>query len=231
MLEIKNMNVSFGDKELLHDINMTVTGRTLLRGANGSGKTTLVHAISSGIPTAVGGGCHKVAGGGYIITSGEIIFDGKNITGLPTDARARLGIFIGAQNVPEIPGLTLMSFIKHAIMARNPEIKMGDILKQIADARAKLNIPESWMARSVNVGFSGGERKRIMFLMLLLLQPRVAILDEPDSGADAAAQKLFASIINEMTGTEFLIISHQEKFAEQINPTQIVSLDTGRIVV
>ncbi len=224
LLEIKNLTVTFGDKELLHDINMNVASgaRHLLRGQNGSGKTTLVQTIS-GNPD-------------YKIKSGTIIFDGRNIENENATTRALMGIFIGAQNVPEIPGLSLISFLKHSVAAHHhfqtgKELSMGEFLANLENARTKLDIPKEWLNRSVNVGFSGGERKRLMFLQLLMTSPRLAILDEPDSGADAATQKLFAEIMNEMSGTSFLFISHQEKFTQLANPNAITTLSDGEIVI
>ena len=218
MLKIDNLSVNFGDKELLHDININVaTGaRHLLCGHNGSGKTTLVRTIAGLYPL-----------------SGKIIFDDTDITEMPTDERARLGIFFGLQHVPEIPGLSLTSFLKHSLMAKNPDLKPTEFFMMLSDAKLKLGIPESWMGRAVNTGFSGGERKRIQMLHMILMQPRLAILDEPDSGVDAETQKLFANIILEMSrdGTTFLIISHQEKFTEMISPTATTVLENGRIVI
>lgn len=224
LLEIKNLTITFGDKELLHDINLNVASgaRHLLRGQNGSGKTTLVQTIS-GNPD-------------YKIKSGTIIFDGRNIENENATTRALMGIFIGAQNVPEIPGLSLISFLKHSVAAHHhfqtgKELSMGEFLANLENARTKLGIPKEWLNRSVNVGFSGGERKRLMFLQLLMTAPRLAILDEPDSGADAATQKLFAEIMNEMSGTSFLFISHQEKFTQLANPNAITTLSDGEIVI
>ncbi len=224
LLEIKNLSISFGDKELLHDISLDVVdgARHLLRGRNGSGKTTLVQTIA-GNPD-------------YKIKSGKIIFDGRDIENENTTTRALMGIFIGAQNVPEIPGLSLISFLKHSIAAHHhfhtgKELSMGQFLAELEDARVRLDIPKEWLNRSINVGFSGGERKRLMFLQLLMTNPRLAILDEPDSGADAATQKLFAEIMNEMSGTSFLFISHQEKFTQLAAPTAITTLSDGKIVV
>lgn len=224
LLEIKNLSVSFGDQELLHDINLDVAvgTRHLLRGRNGSGKTTLVQTIA-GNPD-------------YKIKSGKIIFDGRDISGENATTRALMGIFIGAQNVPEIPGLSLISFLKHSIAAHHhfqtgKELSMGEFLARLEDARTRLDIPKEWLNRSINVGFSGGERKRLMFLRLLMTGPRLAILDEPDSGADAATQKLFAEIMNEMSGTSFLFISHQEKFTQLANPNTITTLSDGKIVI
>ena len=200
----------------MSDINLIVAdgARHLLRGANGSGKTTLAQAV--------------IGNPDYPVKSGKIIFNGVDITGMSTFARARAGIFLGGQNVPEIPGLSVMTFLKHSFMALNGNIAMGVFLKKLKAAAARLAIPDSWLARSVNVGFSGGEKKRLMFLQLLLSEPKLAILDEPDSGADKEAQKIFGQIISEMKSTSFLIISHLDVF---FNPTAITALKNGKIMI
>ena len=222
MLEIKNLSVSFGDKVLLDNINMSVkTGaRHLLAGHNGSGKSTLAQTIA-GNPE-------------YTITNGQIIFDGNDITHESATRRALLGIFLGAQNVPEIPGLSVMSFLKHSIAAHKNfetgrDLPMNEFLESLESARTKLNIPRDWMNRSMNVGFSGGERKRLMLLRLIMTNPKLAILDEPDSGADSTTQQQIANIIHDMKNTTFVFISHQEKFTKLISPTDITTLTGGKI--
>ena len=224
LLQIKNLSVSLGEKSLLNDINMEIAdgARALLRGANGSGKTTLAQTIA-GNPD-------------YHIDNGTIIFDGRDMAGENATTRALMGIFLGAQNVPEIPGLSVMSFLRHSMIAHThfqtgKELSAGEFFQKLKIACERLDIPESWLTRSINVGFSGGERKRLAFLHMLMVQPKLAILDEPDSGVDGVAQKLFAEIIGEMNKTTFLIISHQEKFADLLGPTQIISLKDGRIVI
>jgi Fe-S cluster assembly ATP-binding protein len=221
ILEIKNLSVSIGDKELLHDINMTVTSgaRHHLAGANGSGKSTLVGAIS-----------------GALESGGQIIFNGADITDESVTTRALMGIFTGAQIVPEIPGLTVTSFLKHSASAHahfntGKALNLGQFLKDLEAARTRLDIPKSWLARSINVGFSGGERKRLMLLRLLMTKPIFAMLDEPDSGADAATKKLIAEIIHEMKDTTFLFISHQNDFADMVGATETTTLKDGRVVV
>jgi Fe-S cluster assembly ATP-binding protein len=224
ILEIKNLCVSFDGKQLLSDINLDIENgaRHLIRGQNGSGKSTLVGTIS-GDPT-------------YKIDNGKIIFDGHDITGENTTARALMGIFTGAQNVPEIPGLTITSFLKHSASAHHHfqtghDLSMSEFIENLETARDILNIPREWLNRSVNVGFSGGERKRIMLLRLLLTNPKLAILDEPDSGADAATQTQIADVIKSMPDTTFIFISHQENFTDLISPTHTTTLSNGKIVI
>lgn len=224
MLEIKNLSVSMDSKKLLENINFTVQDgdRFRIAGHNGSGKSTLVNVIA-GNPE-------------YTIDNGQIIFDGKDITNENATTRALLGIFLGAQNVPEIPGLTVLSFLKHSMVAHKHfetghDLSMGEFLEKLEMAREKLNIPKEWLNRSVNVGFSGGERKRIMLLRLVLTNPKIAILDEPDSGADQDVQEQIAEIINEMTNTTFIFISHQDNFSSKIGITKTITLEKGKIVI
>ena len=223
MLEIKNLTVSMDGRKLLHDINLRVKrgARHLLSGANGSGKSTLVQTIA-GNPE-------------YKIDSGKIIFDGRDITDENTTTRALLGIFIGAQNVPEIPGLTVLSFLKHSLIAHTHfdtgrDLSMGNFLNELESAREKLDIPRDWLNRSINVGFSGGERKRLMLLQLIMTKPKLAILDEPDSGADAETQKQIADTIATMKNTTFLFISHQAQFKKMVNPSVETKLKNGKII-
>ena len=224
ILEIKNLSVSFDGKKLLDDINMSVAdgARHLLAGHNGSGKSTLVGAIA-GNPA-------------YSVDNGKIIFDGRDITNENATARALVGIFIGAQNVPEIPGLTIISFLKHSIAAHyhfqtGKDLPMGDFLTNLENACEQLNIPREWLNRCVNVGFSGGERKRIMLLRLILTKPKLAILDEPDSGADATVKKQIANTIKSMPDTTFIFISHQSDFTQMIAPTHTTTLSNGKIMI
>lgn len=224
MLEIKNLNINFGNKELLHNINMNIKSgeRHLLAGHNGSGKSTLVQTIA-GNPE-------------YTITSGKILFNDHDITKENATTRALQGIFLGAQHVPEIPGLTIISFLKHSCAAHTHfqtghELSMGEFLEKLEQARTELNIPREWLNRSINVGFSGGERKRIMLLRLMLTQPKLAILDEPDSGSDTQTQQLIAQTILNMPQTTFLFISHQSEFTKMVSPTNTTTLSGGKNVI
>ena len=224
MLEIKNLCVSLNDKKLLDDINLYIPdgARHRLAGHNGSGKSTLVNTIA-GNPD-------------YKIDSGKIIFNGIDITNENATTRSLMGIFLGAQNVPEIPGLTILSFLKHSMLAHKhyetgSDLSMGEFLEKLEKAREQLNIPKDWLNRSINVGFSGGERKRIMLLRLLLTQPKFAILDEPDSGADKDVQQQIIDTINNMPDTTFLFISHQDNFASKIGISETSVLDNGKIVI
>lgn len=222
MLEIKNLSVSFNDKILLDNININIQrgARHLLTGSNGSGKTTLVQTIA-GAPE-------------YTITSGQIIFNNIDITHESATQRALLGIFLGAQNVPEIPGLSVLSFLKHSMIAHKKfetgrDISMAEFMETLENARTKLDIPNDWLNRSINVGFSGGERKRLMLLRLIMTKPKFAILDEPDSGADSITQQQIADTVHDMHDTTFMFISHQQKFTDLISPSNITTLEHGKI--
>jgi len=224
MLEIKNLCVSMNDKPLLENINMVVKDgvRHRLAGHNGSGKSTLVNTIAGD--------------SSYHIDKGQIIFDGKDITNENATTRALMGIFLGAQNVPEIQGLTVLSFLKHSMIAHThfntgKDLSMGEFLEKLESAREQLNIPKEWLNRSVNVGFSGGERKRIMLLRLVLTQPKLAILDEPDSGADKDVQQQIINTINNMPNTTFLFISHQDTFSSEIKITETTTLENGKVMI
>jgi Fe-S cluster assembly ATP-binding protein len=224
MLEIKNLCVSMNKKPLLTDINMVIKdgARHRLAGHNGSGKSTLVNTIAGDMD--------------YTIDSGKIIFDGIDITHENATTRSLMGIFLGAQNVPEIPGLTILSFLKHSLAAHKhfetgKDLSMGEFLEKLESAREELNIPKEWLNRYVNVGFSGGERKRIMLLRLLLLKPKFAILDEPDSGADKDVQKQIIETINKMQDTTFLFISHQDNFSSLIKINATTTLLNGKIMI
>ncbi len=224
MLEIKNLSVSLDGKKLLSDIDMRVhTGaRHLISGHNGSGKSTLVQTIA-GNPQ-------------YTIDSGEIILDNTNITNENATSRSLRGIFIGAQHVPEIPGLSILSFLKHSAIAHTHfntgrDLSMGEFLEHLDRARSALDIPSEWLNRGVNVGFSGGERKRLMLLQLIMTKPKLAILDEPDSGADTAVQSQIVNTIHQMPETTFLFISHQPSFTDKLSPTNITTLSHGKVVI
>lgn len=224
MLEIKNLNVSLDGKKILSNVNLNITrgARHLLAGHNGSGKSSLAQTIA-GNPA-------------YSVDSGTIVFDNHDISQQDTTTRALSGIFLGAQNVPEIPGLTVLSFLKHSCAAHTHfntgrDLSMGEFLQNLESAREQLNIPKEWLNRYINVGFSGGERKRLMLLQLVMTKPKLAILDEPDSGADSETQDLIAQTIANMPDTTFLFISHQSAFTKRVQPTDITTLSSGQIVI
>ncbi|MFQ6777887.1 MAG: ABC transporter ATP-binding protein [Alphaproteobacteria bacterium] len=223
MLKINNLCVAYKDKTLLHNINLEIQdgARHLLVGHNGSGKSTLAQTIA-GNPE-------------YEITSGKILLNDTDITTENATTRSLYGIFLGSQNVPEIPGLTILSLLKHSLSAHEHfntgrDLSMARFLEQLEDARTLLGIPREWLNRYINVGFSGGERKKIMLLRLIMTQPKFAILDEPDSGSDNETQTKIAETIKTMKNTTFLIISHQQSFIDMILPTNKTTLNKGEII-
>ena len=180
MLEVKNLSVSIGDREILKDFNLTVANGEVaaIMGPNGSGKSTLSYVIA-GKPD-------------YEVTSGEVLLDGENILELSPDERAAKGVFLAFQYPVEIPGVTTMTFLKATLNAirrqrGEPELSIPDFIKRVNAASAKLNIKPDLLKRAVNVGFSGGEKKRMDIFQMAFLEPHFAILDETDSGLDIDA--------------------------------------------
>ena len=176
LLEVKDLYVNVEDKEILHGINLTVgeDETHVLMGPNGTGKSTLGYAIT--------GNPH------YTVTSGKIIFDGEDITSLPVNERAKKGIFLSFQNPLEVPGVTLSAFIRSALEQKTGKrIRLFDYKKKLSETMKLLSMDESYAERDLNVGFSGGEKKKAEILQMLMLEPKLAILDETDSGLDVDA--------------------------------------------
>jgi Fe-S cluster assembly ATP-binding protein len=225
MLEINDLTVTLSNRELLHNISVKInTGaRVLLSGHNGSGKSTLANIIA-GNPA-------------YTITSGQIIFNDKNITNENATTRALMGIFLGAQHVPEIPGLSVLSFLKHSAIAHKHfqtghDLSMAEFLDNLKYVQEQLNIPQEWLNRNMNVGFSGGERKKSEILQLLMLKPDFAILDETDSGLDVDAVRVVSKGIEEYrktVGGSLLIITHNAKILESLKVDYTHILVKGHI--
>ena len=180
LLEIKDLHVSAGEKEILHGVNLTV-GKDethVLMGPNGTGKSTLGYAVT-GNPE-------------YTVTSGEIIFDGENITDIPVNERANKGIFLSFQNPLEVPGVTLSAFIRSALEQKTgSRLRLWDFKKKLSETMKLLSMDESYAERDLNVGFSGGEKKKAEILQMLMLEPKLAILDETDSGLDVGSSYRF----------------------------------------
>ena len=223
ILAIQNLSVSVAGKQIIKNIFLNFTSGSvhLLMGPNGSGKTTLARTI--------------IGDSSCIVQKGEVFYEGVSILSLAPDERARKGIFLAFQNPPVIPGLTVFSFLQQAYNARFATVigaeKFRDLLYKNMDF---LNIDELFAFRDLNVGFSGGEKKRLELLQLFVLKPKVAILDEIDSGLDIDAQKLFAQAFlvfkKENQDSSFLIISHNKNFVQQINPDQIHVFQNGELI-
>ncbi|QAY96538.1 Fe-S cluster assembly ATPase SufC [Methylovirgula ligni] len=225
MLEVKNLSVSIGDREILKDFNLQVADGEVaaIMGPNGSGKSTLSYVIA-GKPD-------------YEVTSGEVLLDGENILELSPDERAAKGVFLAFQYPVEIPGVTTMTFLKATLNAirrqrGEPELSIPDFVKRVNKAAAKLDIKPDLLKRAVNVGFSGGEKKRMDIFQLAFLEPRFAILDETDSGLDIDALRVVADGVNALRTKDrsFLVITHYQRLLEYIVPDKVHVMAGGRIV-
>jgi Fe-S cluster assembly ATP-binding protein len=220
LLQIKDLSVAVGEKLILRDLNLTInSGEThVLMGQNGSGKSTLASAIM-GSPA-------------YSVVEGEILFEGENITEEAPDKRARRGIFLSFQNPEEVPGITLENFLRTAKGSITGETqRLLKFRKEMRACMEQLGIPESYAERELNVGFSGGEKKKSEILQLLMLTPRLAILDEADSGLDVDAIKVVSDGVNRYRneGNSLLIITHNSKLVEDIHVDKVHVLSGKKI--
>jgi Fe-S cluster assembly ATP-binding protein len=225
-LEIKDLRVSVatddGAKEILKGVDLTVrTGEThAIMGPNGSGKSTLAYAIA-GHPK-------------YQITSGSVTLDGKDLLELPVDERARAGLFLAMQYPVEVPGVSMSNFLRSAATAiRGEAPKLRTWVKEVKGAMSDLDIDPDFAERSVNEGFSGGEKKRHEVLQLALLKPRFAILDETDSGLDVDALRVVSEGVNRYRAgaeTGVLLITHYTRILQHIRPDRVHVFAGGRVV-
>jgi len=209
------------EKEILRGVDLTIhRGEVhVLMGINGSGKSTLAHVLM-GHPK-------------YRLTSGECYFKGKDITEMDSDEKARLGLFLAFQYPHTIHGLSVGTFLKAAVEAkRGEQIPFRTFRTELDEAMSHLGIKKEFLGRSLNEGFSGGEKKRTEILQMRLLQPELAILDETDSGLDVDALKLVFNSVREYAGPEnaFLIVTHYDRVLDYINPTHVHIMADGRIV-
>lgn len=222
LLEIKDLHVSAGEKEILHGVNLTV-GKDethVLMGPNGTGKSTLGYAVT-GNPE-------------YTVTSGEIIFDGENINDLPVNERANKGIFLSFQNPLEVPGVTLSAFIRSALEQKTgSRLRLWDFKKKLSETMNLLSMDESYAERDLNVGFSGGEKKKAEILQMLMLEPKLAILDETDSGLDVDAVRTVSNgvkLYRERVKGSLLIITHSTRILEALTVDKTHVMENGVIV-
>jgi len=226
MLKIKNLNVSTADNiQILKNLNLTINEGEVhaIMGPNGSGKSTLASVIS-GDPK-------------YIIKSGEITFFGENLMELEPEERAVLGLFLSFQYPVEIPGISLNNFIKTALNQKQKALKLKTlspkfILERIKENAKILKINLDFIKRSVNVGFSGGEKKRAEIFQMLMLEPRLSILDETDSGLDIDALKIVAKGVGRLRNgkSSFVIITHYQRLLDYIKPDFVHVLSDGKII-
>ena len=225
MLEIKNLHVAVDGKEILKGLNLSVNAGEVhaIMGPNGSGKSTLSYALAGR--------------DGYEITSGAILYKGEDLTAMAPETRAAKGIFLAMQYPVEIPGVTTMNFLKTALNAQRRargenEYDAVTILKTVRAKATALKIPEEMLKRALNVGFSGGEKKRLEILQMALFEPALAILDETDSGLDIDALKLVAEGVNALRSPDraMLVITHYQRLLDYIVPDRVHVLSAGRII-
>ena len=222
LLEIKNISACVDEKQLLHSITLNIkAGEThVLMGPNGAGKSTLGNVL--------------MANPEYTVTGGQIFFDGKDITGDETDKRAKAGMFLSFQDPLEVPGISLESFIRTSVQqVTGTRVKLMAFQKELEKAMEILNINKSYAARDLNVGFSGGEKKKSEILQLLMLKPKFAILDETDSGLDIDAVRTVSKGVEEFRKTNngaLLIITHSTKILESLHVDKTHIMVKGRIV-
>jgi len=225
LLEVKNLHVEIDGKEILKGLDLAVNVGEVhaIMGPNGSGKSTLAYVLAGK--------------DGYEPTAGEVTLDGKNIFDMTPDERAAAGLFLAFQYPLEIPGVATMTFLRTALNAQRKkrgeaELSTPEFLKKVREVAKDLGIGQDMLRRGVNVGFSGGEKKRNEILQMALLEPRLAVLDETDSGLDIDALKIVADGVNRLRSAKraFVVITHYQRLLNYIVPDVVHVLSRGRIV-
>ncbi|MBV1698734.1 MAG: Fe-S cluster assembly ATPase SufC [Hyphomicrobiales bacterium] len=225
LLEINNLHAGIEGKDILRGLTLAVNAGEVhaIMGPNGSGKSTLAYVLAGK--------------DGYAPTAGEVLFDGRNIFDLAPDERAAAGLFLAFQYPLEIPGVATMTFLRTALNAQRKkrgqaELSTPDFLKAVRGLAKTLGIDQEMLRRPVNVGFSGGEKKRNEILQMALLEPKLAVLDETDSGLDIDALKIVADGVNRLRERtrSFIVITHYQRLLNYIVPDVVHVLSKGRIV-
>jgi Fe-S cluster assembly ATP-binding protein len=227
MLEIRNLHVAIedGTKKILNGLNLTIRDGEVaaIMGPNGSGKSTLSYVIAGKED--------------YEVLEGEILLDGKNLLEMEPDERAAAGVFLAFQYPLEIPGVATMTFLKAALNAQRKgrgedELTTPVFMRRVKAGAEKLGIPQDMLKRGLNVGFSGGEKKRMEILQMALLEPSIGILDETDSGLDIDALKIVSEGVNALRSAKrsFLVITHYQRLLNYIVPDTVHVMSKGQIV-
>jgi len=225
MLEIKNLHASVDGKDILKGFNLTINAGEVhaIMGPNGSGKSTLASVLTGR--------------DGYEVTQGEVLYKGQDLLDMDVSERAGAGIFLGFQYPVEIPGITSMNFLKSAVNAvrearGEKPLDAVSFLKLVKEKANFMEMPEAMLKRAVNVGFSGGEKKRHDIVQMLMLDPSLAILDEVDSGLDIDALKVVAKGINAMRGPDkaVLMITHYQRLLDYVTPDVVHVMKDGKIL-
>lgn len=225
MLEIKDLHVTVGGNEILKGLSLSVNAGEVhaIMGPNGSGKSTLSYVLAGRA--------------GYDITSGTITYKGVDLSALAPEERAAKGVYLAMQYPVEIPGVTTLSFLKAALNAQrrargDKEVDAITVLRQVREKAKTLNVPEEMLKRALNVGFSGGEKKRLEILQMALFEPALAILDETDSGLDIDALQLVAEGVNALRKPDraMLVITHYQRLLNYIVPDRVHVLANGKII-
>ena len=225
MLEVRNLHARIGEKEILRGIDLTIQGGEThaIMGPNGSGKSTL-SAVLVGNPL-------------YEVTEGEVWFNGKNLLEMKPEERAHEGLFLSFQYPVEIPGVSMTNFLKAAVNEKRkaqglPELKANEFIKLMNEKRKIVELDSKFTRRSVNEGFSGGEKKRNEIFQMAMLEPTLSILDETDSGLDVDAMRIVAEGVNKLRTpqTSCIVITHYDRLLEMIRPDIVHVLYQGRIV-
>jgi len=225
LLEIRNLQVEVGGRKILNGLDLVVDKGKVhaIMGPNGAGKSTLSYVLA-GKP-------------GYDVTGGEVLFDGESILEMEPDERAARGLFLAFQYPMEIPGVATLTFLRTAYNAQRKkrgeeELSVPDLMKRVREIAAKLEINAEMLRRPLNVGFSGGEKKRNETLQMALLEPRLCVLDETDSGLDIDALKVVADGVNRLRSPEraFVVITHYQRLLNHIVPDVVHVLAAGRVV-
>jgi len=225
LLEVKNLHVAIADKKILNGLDLVIERGQVaaIMGPNGSGKSTLAYVLAGKAD--------------YIVTAGQVLFNGEDILALPPDQRAAKGLFLAFQYPIEIPGVATMTFLRTAVNAQRKargeaELSTPEFMKRVRDTAAHLKIDQEMLRRAVNVGFSGGEKKRNEILQMAMLQPQLAVLDETDSGLDIDALKIVSEGVNRLRSPDrsFIVITHYQRLLNYIEPDVVHVMSKGRIV-